>query len=63
MWRHGTKRGLAHAIIEIRQDLIRDAQGEALWAGRLARILSQLLACKDLRDDLSRISYFGSHSD
>ena len=63
MWRHGTKRGLAHAIIEIRQDLVRDARGEAAWADRLARIVRQLLERKDMRDDLMRIQYFGSHSD
>ena len=32
MWQHGTQRGLANALIEIRQDLIRDAAGQAAWA-------------------------------
>lgn len=40
---HGTKRGLAHALIEIRQDLIADAAGQAAWADRLARILPPVL--------------------
>jgi predicted N-formylglutamate amidohydrolase len=44
MWRHGTMRGLAHAIIEVRQDLIRDAAGQAAWAGRLLRIVRRILA-------------------
>lgn len=36
MWQHGTNRGLPHILIEIRNDLIADAAGEALWADRLA---------------------------
>lgn len=35
MYRHATRRGLAHALIEIRQDLIADAPGVAAWAKRL----------------------------
>ncbi len=41
---HGEQRGLPHAEIEIRQDLIGDADGEARWAGRLARLLPQAWA-------------------
>lgn len=44
LWRHGTVRGLAHAIIEVRQDLIADASGQQAWAARLAGILSGLNA-------------------
>jgi predicted N-formylglutamate amidohydrolase len=36
---HGEERGLPHVEIEIRQDLIGDAAGEAAWAARLARLL------------------------
>jgi predicted N-formylglutamate amidohydrolase len=36
---HGEKRGLPHVEIEIRQDLIADAQGQAAWAARFARLL------------------------
>lgn len=36
---HGEKRGLPHAEIEIRQDLIEDAAGQDQWASRLARLL------------------------
>jgi predicted N-formylglutamate amidohydrolase len=43
LWQHGTQRGLANAIIEIRQDLIRDAAGQAAWARRLARIVAKIL--------------------
>ena len=36
---HGERRGLPHVEIEIRQDLITDAVGQAAWAERLARLL------------------------
>ena len=36
---HGERRGLPHVEIEIRQDLIADAVGQAAWAERLARLL------------------------
>ena len=41
---HGEQRDLLHVELEIRQDLIADAQGQAQWAQRLARILPTLLA-------------------
>ena len=40
---HGEQRGLLHVELEIRQDLIADAQGQEEWAQRLARILPALL--------------------
>jgi predicted N-formylglutamate amidohydrolase len=36
---HGERRGLPHVEIEIRQDLITDPDGQAIWAERLARLL------------------------
>ena len=36
---HGEQRGLPQVEIEIRQDLIGDAAGEAAWAARFARLL------------------------
>ncbi len=36
---HGEQRGLVHIEIEIRQDLIADAAGQAHWAARFARLL------------------------
>ena len=39
LWQHGTGRGLAHAIIEYRQDLVRDAAGQTRWAELTARIV------------------------
>lgn len=43
MWRHGTNRGLAHAIIEVRQDLIVSESGQHAWGNRLARIMKALV--------------------
>jgi predicted N-formylglutamate amidohydrolase len=37
--RHGEARGLPHVEIEIRQDLITDATGQLLWAGRISSAL------------------------
>jgi predicted N-formylglutamate amidohydrolase len=36
---HGEARGLDHVEIEIRQDLIAEADGQAEWAMRMARVL------------------------
>jgi predicted N-formylglutamate amidohydrolase len=36
---HCEARGLLHVELEIRQDLIANAAGQAAWADRLARIL------------------------
>lgn len=41
---HGERRGLPHALIEIRQDLIADDSGQRKWAGILARVLPQAYA-------------------
>ena len=43
LWQHGAQRGLANAIVEVRQDLIRDAAGQAAWSERLGRIVKKLL--------------------
>lgn len=37
--RHGLNRDLPHVMIEIRNDLVADKQGQAEWAARLAREL------------------------
>lgn len=50
MSRHGTARGLAHALVEIRQDLIGEEAGAIEWADRLAATLSSLNG----RDELHR---------
>lgn len=56
LYRHGTQRGLAHAILEVRQDLIADAEGLAEWVERLAPILETVMA----RADLGEPRLFGS---
>lgn len=44
MSQHGTRRGLPHALIEIRQDLVADADGEDAWAARLSGIITAIFA-------------------
>ncbi|MFO1210075.1 MAG: N-formylglutamate amidohydrolase [Amaricoccus sp.] len=44
MSRHGTGRGLPHALIEIRQDLIGTPEAQQAWAARLAPILATVVA-------------------
>jgi predicted N-formylglutamate amidohydrolase len=43
MDRHGTRRGLDHVLIELRQDLIASAEGRAAWVARLKALVSYLL--------------------
>jgi predicted N-formylglutamate amidohydrolase len=42
LWQHGAQRRLANAIVEVRQDLIRDAAGQAAWADRLCRVIGKV---------------------
>jgi predicted N-formylglutamate amidohydrolase len=58
LYRHATRRGLPHALVELRQDLIADGAGVAAWAGRLAAILLELQTLPGLRE----IRHFGSRS-
>ena len=44
MWELGTSRGLPHALIELRQDLIASETGQQEWAQRIARELAPILA-------------------
>lgn len=44
MNRQGSRRGLAHALVEIRQDLIAEDAGVTEWAGRLADIMPAVVA-------------------
>jgi predicted N-formylglutamate amidohydrolase len=41
---HAEALGLAHALLEIRQDLIADERGQEKWAGILHRVLKDVLA-------------------
>jgi predicted N-formylglutamate amidohydrolase len=63
MWQHGTRRGLAHTIIEIRQDLIRGPEGQLDWAERLAAAVKAVFARADLSEVMHTVQYFGSHTD
>lgn len=47
--RQATSRGLASALIEIRQDLVADLAGAHEWAKRFARLLPPLLADPSMR--------------
>jgi len=44
MWQHGTRRGIPHALIEIRNDLIGTEAGQRAWAARLAPIIADALS-------------------
>ena len=58
LYRHGTRRGLAHALLEIRQDLIGDDGGAKNWAERLLPILADL----NRRPEIHEVRYFGSRT-
>lgn len=60
LWQHGTTRGLANALIEIRQDLIRDAQGQQQWADRIVALIYKLKDRPDLH--LGRLGDGRTHS-
>ncbi|MCE3543831.1 hypothetical protein LXJ56_27005, partial [Escherichia coli] len=48
MFKHCIVPGLAHALIEVRQDLIADEKGVDEWADRLAPILDAINADPDI---------------
>jgi predicted N-formylglutamate amidohydrolase len=45
---HGEIRGLPHALLEIRQDLVAEDRGALDWAERMAGVLADLLGDSDL---------------
>lgn len=49
MHRHATLKGLPHALLEVRQDLIHDHDGVEAWAQRLLPVLAELLQADGLR--------------
>jgi predicted N-formylglutamate amidohydrolase len=63
LYRHGTSRGLPHALVEIRQDLIGDERGQAAWAKRLAEAMRAVLDDAEAVRSLSQVAFFGSHAD
>ncbi|CAH2394414.1 N-formylglutamate amidohydrolase [Mesorhizobium ventifaucium] len=58
MFRHAIVNGFAHALIEIRQDLIADRQDAVAWAERLAPIVDAI----NRRPDMHQIRRFGSRT-
>lgn len=56
MHRHCSMTGLAHALLEVRQDLIGDQAGVASWVARLAPILASLAN----RPELHEVELHGS---
>jgi predicted N-formylglutamate amidohydrolase len=50
MFRHCMETGIAHALIEVRQDLIGDDSGVAEWDARLRPILANLNARPELHE-------------
>ena len=61
LYRHGTGRGLAHALVEVRQDLILGPEGQKQWAMRLAKVLDKVLS--ETAGALQAIELQGSHTD
>lgn len=45
--RHGTRRGLRHVLIELRQDLIAGPGDQRAWAARLAPMLAEAIAATE----------------
>ncbi|MGD1934107.1 MAG: N-formylglutamate amidohydrolase [Candidatus Phaeomarinobacter sp.] len=60
MYRHGTQRGLPHAIVEVRQDLIDTHAGAQEWADRLAHIVRDIV---DMSPGINVVKHFGSYTD
>lgn len=58
MFKHAIVNGYAHALVEIRQDLIADQRGAVAWAGRLAPIVEDI----DRRPDIHEVRQFGSRT-
>lgn len=54
----GTSRGVAHILIELRQDLIATREGAQHWAERIAHALTPVLQ----RDDVRRIERYPSYA-
>jgi predicted N-formylglutamate amidohydrolase len=58
MYKHAIVNGFAHALIEIRQDLIADESGAEAWAERLAPIIDAI----NRRPDIHQVKLYGSRT-
>jgi predicted N-formylglutamate amidohydrolase len=58
MYRHAIVNGFAHALIEIRQDLIADESDAEAWANRLAPIIDAI----NRRPDIHEVKFYGSRT-
>ena len=58
MYRHAIVNGFAHALLEIRQDLIADEAGAEEWAQRLAPIVDAI----NRRPDIHEVRQYGSRT-
>lgn len=58
MFRHAIVNGYAHALIEIRQDLIADRKGVLAWAERLAPLVEAV----NRQPDIQVVRMFGSRT-
>jgi predicted N-formylglutamate amidohydrolase len=58
MFKHAIVHGFAHALIEIRQDLIADNAGALAWAERLAPIVDGI----NRRSDIHEVKMYGSRT-
>ncbi|MBI1383595.1 MAG: N-formylglutamate amidohydrolase [Rhizobiales bacterium] len=56
MYSHGTLRGLPHALIEIRQDLIRTPEGQRRWVDWVASAMERIFARDDVMADLRHVA-------
>ncbi len=50
---HAVKRGLPHTLLEIRQDLISDAEGVSQWIDRLADVIDHMV----VNDQIKSLAY------
>jgi predicted N-formylglutamate amidohydrolase len=63
VYKHATTRGLANALIEVRQDLIRHPAGANHWGEKLAAMLSGILAKSPAEATFHTVRYYGSRTD
>ncbi|MDB2487708.1 N-formylglutamate amidohydrolase [Alphaproteobacteria bacterium] len=59
LYRHGTQKGLPHALIELRQDLIGDEAGYAFWVAHMVEIMRLVAQAEGSNE----IRHFGSVND